>query len=80
MDMVTLDDVRADLLGLVERAAAGEEIIIADAGRPLVRLVPASQAAEPRTLGFLAGQVWVGDDFDDPLPGDIASGFAGEAP
>lgn len=80
MDTVTLDDAKSNLSRLVERAAAGEEILIEDAGRPLARLVPAPQPVGHRTFGFLAGQVWVGDDFDDPLPDEIAKAFAGEAP
>jgi antitoxin (DNA-binding transcriptional repressor) of toxin-antitoxin stability system len=42
---------------LVEEASAGEEIVIAKAGKPLVKLVPVSAFEGPRTLGVLAGMV-----------------------
>jgi prevent-host-death family protein len=43
---------------LVEEAAAGEEIVIAKAGKPLVRLTPFVPARAERKLGFLAGKGW----------------------
>jgi prevent-host-death family protein len=81
MDTVNLPEAEANLPRLVERAAAGEEIIIAKAGRPIARLVPLAQVVPrakrttPRPLGLLAGQVWIGPDFDDPLPDEILRGF-----
>ena len=51
--------------------AAGEEIIFAKAGRPLVRLVPPAKRVKPRELGLLAGHVWIADTFDDPRPDDL---------
>ena len=71
MDTINLYEAKTHLSGLVERAAAGEEIVIAKAGRPLARLVPLAKRTTPRPLGSYAGQVWVGPDFEDPLPGDI---------
>ena len=75
MDTVNLYEAKTKLSQLVERAAAGEEIIIAKAGRPLARLVPLAKRTTPRPLGLLAGQVTIGDDFDDPLPDDIMRHF-----
>ncbi len=80
MTTVTLSEATTTLSKLVERATAGEEIIIAEAGRPLVRLVPVPQYPRERKLGLLAGQVVIGDDFDDPLPEEIAAAFRGERP
>lgn len=80
METFNLYDAKANLSRLVERAAAGEEIVIAKAGRPLARLVPLARPTGPRPLGLLAGKVRVSDDFDDPLPDDIARAFAGEPP
>ena len=53
---------------LVEQASAGEEIIIAKAGKPMARLVPLEAAVRPKTLGLLAGKLNIADDFDAPLP------------
>ncbi len=55
MVTVNLYDAKTHLSKLVERAAAGEEIAIAKAGRPLARLMPLARRAGPRPLGLLAG-------------------------
>lgn len=80
MDTVNLYEAKTNLSQLVERAARGEEIVIAKAGRPLARLVPLARRTTPRPLGLLAGQVTVGPDFDDPLPDDIQAAFEGRSP
>lgn len=80
--VVNLEDAKADLSSLIERAASGEDVLIAAADRPLVRLVPVEQAqhskAPPRKPGMMKGQIWMADDFDDPLPPDILKAFYGE--
>ena len=79
MDIVNLYEAKTQLSRLVERAAAGEEIVIAKAGRPLARLVSlAAKRTTPRPLGLLAGQGWVGPDFDAPLPEPVARAFRGD--
>ena len=80
METVNLHEAKTNLSRLVERAAAGEEIVIAKAGRPLARLVPLARRTTPRPLGLLASQVTVGPDFDDPLPDAIRHSFEGEVP
>lgn len=60
-------EAKAQLSRLLDAALAGEEVIVARAGRPLVRLVPV--AAPPgRELGFLP--MTMSDDVFDPLDGD----------
>ncbi len=80
MDTINLYEAKTNLSQLVERAARGEEIVIAKAGRPLARLVPVTKRTAPRPLGLLANQVEIGPDFDDPLPVDLARGFEGRSP
>lgn len=80
MDTVNLYEAKTRLSQLVERAAAGEEIVIAKAGRPLARLVPLAHRTGPRPLGLLAGEVQVGPDFDDPLPTAVREAFEGKLP
>jgi prevent-host-death family protein len=65
-DLVNIHEAKTHLSRLLERVQAGEEIIIAKAGRPIAKLIP----AEPpnRISGFGKGQVVIHDDFDDPLP------------
>jgi prevent-host-death family protein len=76
MKMVNFQD--ADLSVLVEEAAAGEEIVIAKAGKPFVRLMPPekkeveSEKDFRSTFGALKGQIWIDEDtFDDSLPPDF---------
>ena len=57
---------------LVERAAAGEEIVIAKAGKPMAKLVPLGR--KPLRAGLLKGKVWMADDFDD-TPDEIIRAF-----
>jgi prevent-host-death family protein len=75
MDTVNLYEAKTKLSQLVERAAAGEEIVIAKAGRPLARLVPLAKRTAPRPLGLYAGQVKVGPHFEDPLPESFLRAF-----
>lgn len=80
METVNLYEAKTNLSRLVERAAAGEEIVIAKAGRPLARLVAVNHRTAPRPLGLLAGQVVINPDFDDPLPADMQAAFEGRLP
>lgn len=61
---VDIHEAKTHLSRLVERAARGEEIVIAKAGRPVARLVPVAQPRQRRQLGWLAGRFTVPDDFD----------------
>ncbi len=71
-----MHDAKTHLSQLAERAAKGEEIVIARAGRPLAKLVPLEQR-RPRKLGLWKGKVHVREDFDDPLPPEIQKYFEG---
>ena len=59
---------------LVERAAEGEEIIIARAGKPVARLMPLA-ASKVRGRGMLRGRISIASDFDAPLPRKILDAF-----
>ena len=80
MDPVNIHDEETHLSRLVERAEAGEEIVIARAGKPVAKLVPlASRRDMPRRpLGGMDGKIWMADDFDAPLPGDLLALFEGD--
>ncbi len=77
---INMHEAKTHLSRLVERAAAGEEIVIAKAGKPLVKLVPVHASLEPRVPGLSRGLIVIHDDFDDPLPEEIAAAFRGEGP
>ena len=70
-------EVKTHLSRLVERVAAGEEIVIAKAGQPKARLVPLGPAVAERTLGIWKGRVRIGSDFDAPLPKELLDAFEG---
>ena len=77
---ITIHDAKTPLSALVERAAAGEEIVIARAGKPVARLVPLARRPAPLRFGAWEGQGWVADDFDAPDPGLVAAFEGAEAP
>ena len=61
---VNIHDAKTHLSRLVERVEAGEEVVIARAGRPVARLVPYRARTRPRQPGLWRGQVAIGPDFD----------------
>ncbi len=65
-----MHEAKSQLSKLVARAEAGEEVVIARDGKPAVRLTPVEAGPTPaaRALGAWCGQVWMSDDFDDPIP------------
>ena len=75
MRQVNIHEAKTHLSRLVEEVAAGEEIVIAKAGRPIAKLVPLASGLEPRQLGSLRGKIWLADDFDAPLPEEVLASF-----
>jgi len=74
MPKYNVHEAKTQLSKLLERVAAGEEVIIAKSGIPVARLVPAAPVQE-RSLGTEKGRVFVADDFDAPLPKDLLKAF-----
>ncbi|HEX3511760.1 MAG TPA: type II toxin-antitoxin system prevent-host-death family antitoxin [Solirubrobacteraceae bacterium] len=79
MPTYNMHEAKTQLSRLAERAAAGEEIVIARNGTPVAKLVAADRRKQ-RRLGLWKGQVQVGDDFEDPLPADIQEALEGRRP
>jgi prevent-host-death family protein len=75
-EFINLYAAKTRLSELVERAAAGEEIVIAKAGKPVARLVPLR--ASVRTPGRGRGKIRVSEDFDAPLPKSVLRDFGVE--
>lgn len=67
--LVNMHDAKTKLSELVAAAEGGEEVVIARNGTPAARLVAISVEHSPVQLGALAGEIEIGSDFDDPLPG-----------
>ncbi|HEX5435895.1 MAG TPA: type II toxin-antitoxin system Phd/YefM family antitoxin [Gemmatimonadaceae bacterium] len=74
---VNLYEAKTHLSKLVDRAASGEEIIIAKAGKPKARLVPLRDVGIKRRPGAWRGRVRITSDFDAPLPESVLEGFEG---
>ncbi len=74
-ETVTLYQAKTHLSRLVERAAAGEEIVIAKSGRPRARLVPLEETRGLRVPGKGKGRWRLGRDFDAPLPPKVLREF-----
>ena len=73
-----LYEAKTHLSHLVDRAAKGEEIVIAKAGVPLAKLVPVPKPKEKRKPGGWEGKVRIADNFDDPLPDNLQALFEGQ--
>jgi len=79
-ESVNVYQAKTHLSQLLDRAAAGEEIVIARAGRPIARLVPlADSPSRRRVPGAWRGRVSISADFDE-LPAEIEAAFRGERP
>lgn len=76
---INIHDAKTQLSKLLQRVMAGEEIVIAKAGKPVARLVPFTQKKSQRMPGSAKGKIWVAPDFQTPLPDDILDAFEGKA-
>jgi len=74
---VNLHEAKTHLSRLVERAANGEEIVIARSGKPVAKLVAFDRDLTPRSFDSMRGLIHVPDDFDAPLPPEVLAGFHG---
>ena len=62
---VNMHEAKSQLSRLGKAAWDGEDVVIAKAGEPYLRLLPYRERREERKLGGLEGQIWISDDFDD---------------
>lgn len=74
--VVNMHEAKTNLSRLVEEAEAGEEIILARAGKPVAKLVPVRPSPR-RRLGRWKGHVVMSDDFDAPLPAGVLAAWEG---
>lgn len=77
MKQVNIHEAKTELSKLVERAEAGEEIVIARGGKPAARLVPLTKVRGRRRLGLLNGKFRIPHDFNAPLPDSVIRAFEG---
>lgn len=76
---INIHEAKTHLSRLVEEAAAGHEIVIARAGKPIARLVGLASGRPVRKLGQHKKKMWMADDFDAPLPDDVLELFEGRS-
>lgn len=76
MLMVNMHEAKSRLSELVRMVEAGEKVVLARDGTPVVELVVAKPARK-REGGFLKGQMWISPDFDEPDP-ELEKLFYGE--
>lgn len=78
MDIVNMHDAKTHFSSLIRGVLHGKDIVIAKAGKPLVRLVPYTEEESVRHGGQLKGMIEISEDFDAPLPDDYLKLFYGE--
>lgn len=74
---VNIHEAKTHLSRIVDEVAAGDEVIIAKAGKPMARLIPMPAAVKTKKLGLLKGKIKVPDDFNAPLPDEVLAAFEG---
>ena len=75
---VNMHEAKTQLSRLAERVWEGEEVIIAKAGKPYLRLVPFRPRAQAaQSSGDLKGQIWIAPDFDE-TPEEVIKAFEGD--
>ena len=79
MNQVNIHQAKTQFSRLVERVAAGEEIIIAKSGKPIARLVPYAPKRAVRRPGAMRGKIRIKKDFDAPLPKELLDSFEGKS-
>ncbi len=69
--VVNIQEAETHLSRLIARVMAGEEVIIARAGKPAARRAPFEARAAERLPGLAACQIRLAPDFDAPLPREV---------
>jgi len=79
---VSVEELHNRIDELLARArSAGDEVIVSEGGTPVLRVEPIGgepRPRQPRKPGSAKGQIWIADDFDDPLPEEVLRAFEGE--
>jgi prevent-host-death family protein len=73
--VINIHEAKTHLSRIVEEVAAGKEVIIAKAGKPMARLVPMQENVTKKTLGLLKGKIKISANFNKPLPETVMQLF-----
>ena len=79
MQITNISEAKAQLSALIEKVLAGQEVIIGQAGKPVVKLVRYERKVETRQPGALKGKIKIAPDLDE-LPDDIAESLGMKEP
>ena len=74
---INLYQAKTNLSALVDKAAAGQEVVIARGGKPVARLVPLEAPRRRLQFGRMKGRMKIAADFDAALPRDVLAAFEG---
>ncbi len=78
MSAINIYEAKTQLSKLIDRAAQGDDVVIARNGKPVARLTRLAAKTPGIRFGVLKGKITLADDFDAPLPGDIVAAFDSE--
>lgn len=78
MPTFNIFEAKTQLSKLVELAEHGEDVVIARAGKPVVRLTKLQPEKPKIRFGGMKGKIWIADDFDAPLPPEVLAEFEGD--
>ena len=76
--MVNIHEAKTNLSKLIEKALSGEDVIIAKAGKPVVKVVAYKEKLKLRKPGLWKGKIWISDDFNDEDPEINKSFYEGD--
>jgi len=77
LETVNIQDAEGRLSQLVDKAAAGEDVVVSRDGKPLVRITRLHEPVRHVRFGVLHGKLAIPEDFDAPLPDEVLNSFAG---
>lgn len=77
MDAINIYEAKTRLSQLVDKAAAGEDVVVSRNGKPLARITQLQVRKRGIAFGVLKGKLKVPSDFDSPLPDELLAGFEG---
>jgi prevent-host-death family protein len=77
MEIVNIYEAKTRLSQLVDKAAAGEDVVVSRNGKPLVRITQLQERRRRVRFGVLKGKLRIAADFEAPLPDEAVAGFEG---
>lgn len=78
MTTISIEEMKRDIAGYLQRVRAGETFVISQANQPVAEVKPiVPQTSQPRPFGLCANEFVVPADFDQPLPEELLSQFEG---